>query len=87
MNTWNVSSLFFKLINSQASLNYEKNSPAEVYSTVSTYFVFVIKKSLKILITSQPGPGSAREKFDELMSPIWTFYVAQNFLSHDPFGF
>jgi len=36
---------------------------------------------------SQPGPGSAREKFDELVSPIWTFYVTQSFLSRDPFGF
>jgi len=29
--------------------------------------------------TSQPGPGAARDKFDELTSPIWTFYVTQRF--------
>jgi len=39
------------------------------------------------LPTSQPGPGATREKFDELMSPIWAFYIIQSFLSHDPFGF
>jgi len=32
------------------------------------------------------GPGAARKKFDELSSPIWTFYVTQSFLSRDPFG-
>jgi len=41
----------------------------------------------KYLATSQPGSGAAREKFDELMSPNWTFYVTQSFLSRDPFGF
>jgi len=42
---------------------------------------------LSLLFISQPGPGAAREKFDELMSPIWTFYVTQSFISCDPFGF
>jgi len=36
---------------------------------------------------SQPGPGASQEKFDELTSPIWTFYVTQSFLSRGPFGF
>jgi len=35
--------------------------------------------------TSKLGPGAAREKFNELTSPIWTFYVTQSFLSRDPF--
>jgi len=39
-----------------------------------------------LFITSQPGPGAARKKFDELTSPIWTFYGSQSFLSRDPFG-
>jgi len=39
------------------------------------------------IYTRQPGPGAAREKFDELTSPIWTFYVTQSFLSSDLFGF
>jgi len=30
--------------------------------------------------------GAAQEKFDQLTSPIWTFYVTQSFLSRDPFG-
>jgi len=37
--------------------------------------------------TSQPGPGTTWEKFDEFTSPIWTFYITQSFLSHDLFGF
>jgi len=41
----------------------------------------------KILKTSQPGPGAAREKFGELTSPTWTFYVTQGFLSRDLLGF
>jgi len=40
-----------------------------------------------LLFTSQPGPCAAQEKFDELISPIWTFYITQSFLSRDPFGF
>jgi len=43
--------------------------------------------ALDIFIPSQPGPGTAWEKFDGLMSLIWTFYVTQSFLSRDPFGF
>jgi len=42
---------------------------------------------MKLFKTSRPGPGAAREKFDKLMSPIWTFYITQSFLSCDPFGF
>jgi len=37
--------------------------------------------------TSQPAPGAAREKFNEIKSPIWIFCVTQSFLSRDPFGF
>jgi len=40
-----------------------------------------------LLSTSQPGPGAAREKFEELISPIWIFYVTQSFLSRNPLGF
>jgi len=28
-----------------------------------------------IFLTSQPGPGTVREKFHEIESPIWTFFV------------
>jgi len=38
------------------------------------------------IYTNQPSPGAAREKFDELTSPIWRFYITQNFLFCDPFG-
>jgi len=44
-------------------------------------------KWLFYINTSQPCPGAAREKFDELTSTTWTFYVTQSFLSRDPFGF
>jgi len=48
---------------------------------VSKNIIFIL------LLTSQPGPGAAREKFDELTSPIWTFYINESFLSRYPFGF
>jgi len=40
-----------------------------------------------IYLTSRPGSGTTREKFDELTSPIWTFFVKQSFFYSDPFGF
>jgi len=36
-----------------------------------------------LCFTSQPGPGTAREKFDEIKSPIWTYFVKQSFFSFD----
>jgi len=38
-------------------------------------------KLFVLFFTSQPGPGAAQKSFDELTSPIWTFYVTQSFLS------
>jgi len=34
-------------------------------------------------LTNQPGPGAAREKFDELTLLMWTFFVKQSFFSSD----
>jgi len=45
------------------------------------------KQSLLYIKTRQPGPAGAWEKFDELMSPIWTFFVKQSFFSSDLFRF
>jgi len=40
------------------------------------YWLSKIKKAQFLLLkTSQSGPGAAQEKFDELTSPIWAFYV------------
>jgi len=33
--------------------------------------------------TSQPGPGDAWEKFNEIKLPIYTFYTTKSFLSRD----
>jgi len=35
--------------------------------------------------TSQPGPSAAREKFNGIKSPIWTFFVKQSFFSSNLF--
>jgi len=40
-----------------------------------------------IFRTDQPGPGASRKKFNELTSPIWTFFVKQSFFSNDLFRF
>jgi len=40
---------------------------------------YVAANSLFYKYTSKPGPSAAREKFDELTSPIWTFFAKQSF--------
>jgi len=46
-------------------------------------FAVVTFKIIVLSYTSQPGPGTAREKFDEIKSPFWTFFVKQSFFSRD----
>jgi len=38
-------------------------------------------------MTSQPGTGTSQEKFNEIKSPTWTFYVTQSIFSRDLFRF
>jgi len=45
------------------------------------------KQSLLYRYTSQPGPGAAREKFNELKFTLWTLFVQPNFFSSDLFRF
>jgi len=52
--------------------------------------VFSQNVFLEVIIifrTSLLGSGAAWKKFDELKSPIRTFYITQSFLFRDPFGF
>jgi len=75
-------SIFYKYI-------YNWQEPCENVVSCIAKFIFLNQLAKHAYIysyTSQPGPGAAREKLDELTSPIWTFYVTQGFLSRDPFG-
>jgi len=47
----------------------------------------LLHKCMILFSTSQPGPRCCPGKFDELTSPIWTFFVKQSFFSSDLFGF
>jgi len=40
-----------------------------------------------LILASQPGPGAAREKLNEIKSPNFTFFVKQSFFSGNLFRF
>jgi len=57
----------------------EKSKP--ILNNQVLLIFFYVRHCLSLLFISQPGPGAGREKFNEIKSPIWTFYVTQSFLS------
>jgi len=52
-----------------------------------TLIIYVKKKYFILYLTSRPGPGAARKKFNEIKSSFWTFFGKQSFFSSDLFRF
>jgi len=74
------------------NLNWHEECKANFFLFVfshqsKNYFIQLTVLFTYIKNYSQPGPGAAKEKFNEVKSTNWTFYVTQSFLSRDPFGF
>jgi len=56
-----------------------------ILSVNKLFFIFLLNytnlssSKYNLWITTQPEPGTDREKFNEIKLPIWTFFVKQSF--------